>query len=242
VQLKKESTMESNSLNSKHFKFNNEADFILYLAELITDLIQKKDRLERYGNEVKLILKNNPNAKFIQSDIFESINDKVNRINQYIFNIIGDESKKAVSYRKFRKILFKQKNNLKITLNNLPREEVELIGEFNQLRNWGLHIPESLYVQKKAFFKMDSQFILTNKKTIPLPTYDYFEIKFLSEMGREIQEILDALNLILERMKNDYAALIGEDVVLEYEKNQVKSYIFMDAVQNSWDVQKGKLR
>lgn len=61
-------------------------------------------------------------------------------------------------------------------------------------------------------------------------------------MGREIQEILDALNLILERMKNDYAALIGEDVVLEYEKNQVKSYIFMDAVQNSWDVQKGKLR
>jgi hypothetical protein len=234
--------MESNSLNSKHFKFNNEADFILYLAELITDLIQKKDRLERYGNEVKLILKNNPNAKFIQSDIFESINDKVNRINQYIFNIIGDESKKAVSYRKFRKILFKQKNNLKITLNNLPREEVELIGEFNQLRNWGLHIPESLYVQKKAFFKMDSQFILTNKKTIPLPTYDYFEIKFLSEMGREIQEILDALNLILERMKNDYAALIGEDVVLEYEKNQVKSYIFMDAVQNSWDVQKGKLR
>jgi|GEM_PF-1265407 len=234
--------MESNSLNSKHFKFNNEADFILYLAELITDLIQKKDRLERYGNEVKLILKNNPNAKFIQSDIFESINDKVNRINQYIFNIIGDESKKAVSYRKFRKILFKQKNNLKITLNNLPREEVELIGEFNQLRNWGLHIPESLYVQKKAFFKMDSQFILTNKKTIPLPTYDYFEIKFLSEMGREIQEILDALNLILERMKNDYAALIGEDVVLEYEKNQVKPYIFMDAVQNSWDVQKGKLR
>ena len=95
--------MESNSLNSKHFKFNNEADFILYLAELITDLIQKKDRLERYGNEVKLILKNNPNAKFIQSDNFESINDKVNRINQYIFNIIGDESKKAVSYRKFRK-------------------------------------------------------------------------------------------------------------------------------------------
>lgn len=178
--------MESNSLNSKHFKFNNEADFILYLAELITDLIQKKDRLERYGNEVKLILKNNPNAKFIQSDIFESINDKVNRINQYIFNIIGDESKKAVSYRKFRKILFKQKNNLKITLNNLPREEVELIGEFNQLRNWGLHIPESLYVQKKhsskwilnSFSLIKKQFHFQHMIILKSNFYQKWEEKF----------------------------------------------------------------
>jgi hypothetical protein len=234
--------MKSNSQNAKHFKFNTKADFIFYLAELITDLVQKKDRLERYRNEVKLVLKNNPDAKFIQSEIYESISDKVNRVNQYIFNLIGDESKKAVSYRKFRKILFKQRDNLNITLNSLTQEEAQTINEFNQLRNWGLHIPESLYLQKKAFFKMDSQFILTNKKRIPLPTYDYFEIKFLSEMGREIQEVLDASNLIFERMKSDYSALIGEDVILEYEKNQVKPYVFMNAVQNSWDVQKGKLK
>jgi len=234
--------MQSNSLNTKHFKFKEKADYIFYLAELITDLIQKKDRLERYGNEIQLILKNNPNAKIIQSEIYETISDKVNRVFQYLFNLIGDESKKAVSYRKYRKILFKARTNLKISISQLPQNEAEILGEFNQLRNWGLHIPESLFLQKKAFAKMDSQFILTHKKVIPIPTYDYFEIKFLKEMGREVKEVLDASNIILERMKDDYSNLIGENLEIEYEKNQVKPYAIMNIVQKSLDVQKGKLK
>jgi hypothetical protein len=233
--------MQSNSANT-YFKFNEKADYIFYLAEVITDLIQKNDRLERYRNEIQLILKDNPNAKFIQSEIYETISDKVNRVFQYLFNLIGDESKKAVSYRKYRKILFNARNSLKITINELPQKEAEILGEFNQLRNWGLHIPESLFLQKKVFFKIDTDFILTNKKIIPIPTYDYFEVKFLMEMGREVQEVLDASNLILGRMKNDYSILIGEKLEIEYEKNQVKPYAFMSAVQNSWDVQKGKLK
>lgn len=234
--------MGSNSLNGKHFKFNDKADFIFYLAELITDLIQKRDRLDDYGKEVKSILKNNPNAKFIQSKIYWTISDKTNRVFQYLFNLIGDESKKAVSYRKFRKILFKQKSNLKIEIEKLPQSEAENIGEFNQLRNWGLHIPESIFLQKKAFFKIDSKFIMENKKTIPIPTYDYFEIKYLSELDREIQEVLNGTNQVLKRMKDDYSKLIGEELIIEYEKNQVKTYVFMNAVQKSWDVQKGKLK
>ena len=227
---------------TKNFKFHEKSDYVFYLAELITDLIQKKDRLERYGDEIELVLKDNPDAKLIQSEIYETISDKVNRVFQYLFNLIGDESKKAVSYRKYRKILYKDRTSLKITINELPNNESEILGEFNKLRNWGLHIPESLFLQKKAFLKINSNFILTNKKIIPIPTYDYFEFKYLMEMGREVQEVLDASNLILERMKNDYSVLIGESLVIEYEKNQVKPYIFMSAVQNSWDVQKGKLK
>lgn len=226
--------------NAKYFRFNDKADYIFYLAELITDLIQKKDRLKRYREEIKIILKNNPNSKLIQSEIYEAISDKVNRVFQYVFNLIGDESKKAVSYRKFRKILFKQRKQLNISLSPLPKNESEILGEFNQLRNWGLHIPESLVSQKKAFFKMDSKFIIQNKNIIPIPTYDYFEIKFLSKMGEEIQEVLDASTLILEQMKKDYSNLIGEELTIEYEKNQVKPYIFMNVAQASWDVQRRK--
>jgi len=232
--------MDSNNQNTKYFKFNEKADFVYYLAELITDLIQKQKRLEIYEKEVRLILKNNPDAKIIQSELYEAISDKVNRVFQYLFNLIGDESKKAVSFRKFRKILFKERNNLGIELDALNQEEKEILGEFNQLRNWGLHIPESIFLQKKIFFKMDSDFILKNRKTIPIPLYDYFEIKFLSEMGREIKEVLEASNMILERMKKDYVTLIGEDLIIDYERNQVKPYVFMNAVQNSWDVQTGK--
>lgn len=87
---------------------------------------------------------------------------------------------------------------------------------------------------------MNSIFIETNKSTIPIPTYEYFEIQFLTEMKREIQEVIDSSMVILERMKDDYAILIGGQVKIEYEQNQVKPYLFMTAVKKSWDSQNGK--
>lgn len=193
----------------KEFKFNDKTDYIFYLAELITDCYQKTDRLKKYGQEIEQIILTNPNAKIIQTEFYESISDKVNRLYQYIFNLLGDESKKAVSFRKFRKRLYNDKNKLNIKLEQLSQNELKILGEFNTLRNWGLHIPESLLIQKKEFFKMDSEFIETNKMTIPIPTYDYFEVQFLTEMKREIREVIDSSMIILERMENDYSVLIG---------------------------------
>jgi hypothetical protein len=230
--------MEQN--NSKIFKFNEKADYIFYLSELIIDLIQKKDRLTKYSSEIELIIKHNPNAKFINSDLFDSISDKTNRLYQYLFNLIGDESKKAVSYRKFRKILYKQRNNLNISLEQLTQDENEILSAFNSLRNWSLHIPESLYLQKKVFFNMSSDFINANKSIIPIPQYDNYEIEFLHKIQEEIGEVMECCEKILERMKNDYSSLIGYEFKIVYENNLVKPYAFMKAVEKSWNVQNGK--
>lgn len=224
----------------KEFKFNDKSDYIFYLSELIIDCYQKTDRLKKYGQEIEQIILTNPNAKLIQTELYESISDKVNRLFQYIFNLLGDESKKAVSYRKFRKRLYKDSKKLNVELVELPQNELKILGKLNTLRNWGLHIPESLFIQKKAFFKMDSLFIETNKRIIPISTYDYYEIQFLTELKREIQEVLDAAILILERMKNDYSLLIEEPHNIEYEQNQYKPYFFMTAVLNSLNSQTGK--
>jgi len=89
----------------KEFKFNHKADYVFYLSELITDCYQKTDRLKKYGQEIEQIILANPSAKIIQTELYESISDKVNRLFQYIFNLLWDESKKAVSFRKFRKRL-----------------------------------------------------------------------------------------------------------------------------------------
>ena len=59
-------------------------------------------------------------------------------------------------------------------------------------------------------------------------------------MKREIQEVLDAAILILERMKNDYSLLIEEPLNIEYEQNQYKPYFFMTAVLNSLNSQTRK--
>ncbi len=63
--------------------------------------------------------------------------------------------------------------------------------------------------------------------------------QYLIELNREIQEVLTASMTILDRMKSDYSALIGKEVKIEYEINQVKPYCFMDAVKNSLNAQKG---
>lgn len=227
--------------NSKIFKFSDRGDFIFYLSELIVDLIQKTDRLKHYHKEIDLILKNNPNAKFLDSILYDSISDKVNRIFQYLFNLIGDESKKAVSYRKFRKILFKHMTELKITLEPLADKENEILSDFNSLRNWGLHIPESLFLQKRKYFQMDSAFMIANKYKISIPRYDYFELEFLVKQKEEIENVLKCSEIILERMKKDYSALIQGDFELNYEENRVKPYFFMKAVEASWNVQNGKI-
>lgn len=86
---------------------------------------------------------------------------------------------------------------------------------------------------------MDKNSINNYNTTIAIPSYKYYEIQFLNELNREIQEVLTASMTILERMKSDYSALIGKEVKIEYEINRVKPYWFMDAVKNSLNAQKG---
>jgi len=230
--------MQNNNL--KIFGFKDKGDFIFYLSELIVDLIQKSDRLKFYHSEIESILKNNPNAKYINAILYDSISDRVNRLYQYLFNLLGDESKQAVSYRKFRKILYKQKKELKISISDLTEKESQILSEFNSLRNWSLHIPESLFIQKRRYFQMDSEFMMTNKNKISIPRYDNFEIEFLTKQKEEIESVLEYIGIMLQRMKDDYSSLIGGDFELEYEDNQVKPYFFMKAVEESWNSQNKK--
>lgn len=237
---KTQSTNYMQNTNSKIFRFKDKGDFVFYLSELIVDLIQKTDRLKFYHSEIEEILRNNPNAKFINAILYDSISDKVNRVYQYLFNLLGDESKMAVSYRKFRKLLYKQRNMLEITISPLTEDELQILSEFNSLRNWSLHIPESLYIQKRIHFQMDSNFMMANKNKIAIPRYDNFEIEFLTKQKEEIESVFEYTDIILKRMKEDYSSLIDGQFELEYEENQVKPYFFMKAVEESWNSQNRK--
>ncbi|WP_143691139.1 hypothetical protein [Wohlfahrtiimonas populi] len=218
---------------TKTFKFTDKTDYIFYLSELISDLLQKTSRLEKYDSQINDLIALNHHNKIIQADIYEEMSDKTCRIFQYLFNLLGDESKKAVSYKKFRKILFKNQKNIGITLDELPQNEIEILGRFHTLRTWSLHIPESLFIQKKEFFQLDSEFIKQYQDKIPVPIYRNFEIKFLIELHNEVQTVLHHALYILNRMKKDYSILIAQSVQIEYEINEVKPYAFMTVVKNS---------
>lgn len=225
---------------SKSYKFIDKTDYIFYLSEIIIDVINKKERIESCLEEVNSILRDNPKAKIIESGLYDSISDTIIRPLQYLFNLLGDESKHAVSYKKFRKQLFSKRSFLGIELEQLNEDEKKILEEFNQLRNWGLHIPESIYSEKKVFFKMNSDFIMENKNKIIIPKYENFEIKFLENFKNETGDVLIEIEKILSRMKDDYRILIGGDFEISYEQNHHKSFAIMDIVSNSWDVQTNK--
>lgn len=225
---------------SKIYMFKVKEDYIFYLSELIIDTIQKSKRLKKYENEIEYLLKNNPGKKFIEAEFYESFSDKTSRLFQYIFNLIGDETKQAVSYRKFRKILYKNKRLLNIEINNLTTDEEFIIGEFHKLRNWSLHIPESIFVHKREFFKIDDDFINNNKSIIAVDYFQYFEIEFLKKQKEEIIQVLNGVEIILTKMKEDYSKLVGGKVDYQDDLMQIKPYAIMEVAEKSWNTQKGR--
>ncbi|MHC0445435.1 hypothetical protein ACWA1F_08490 [Flavobacterium sp. 3-218] len=225
---------------SKIFMFKVKEDYIYYLSELIIDTTQKSKRLKKYENEIVFLLKNNPGKKFIEAEFYESFSDKTSRLFQYIFNLIGDETKQAFSYRKFRKILHKNKRLLNIDLDALTSEEEFIIDEFHKLRNWSLHIPDSIFNHKREFFRIDDKFINENKSTIAVDYYQYFEIEFLEKQKDEINQVLNGVEIVLKKMKDDYCKLVGGKVEYKEDLMQVKPYAIMEVAKKSLDTQRGR--
>ncbi|WP_282167932.1 hypothetical protein [Shewanella japonica] len=224
----------------KSYKFKELSDYIYYLSEIIADTAKYKGRLARYEKEIDNLFAELPNAKYIETELFESVSDKTKAIFYYLFNLLGDEAKNAISYRRFRKTLLRDSKTLKIKIPTLTSEEAQISNNLNKIRNWGLHIPESLLVSKRQFCKADKAFIMTQSQTIPLPDFEYFEIEYLSTLKTDVADVIEAVNILEKRMHKDYSILIGSDFKLSPELMKVKPYIIMDVVQGSSDIQMGR--
>lgn len=65
---------------------------------------------------------------------------------------IRDETKGALSFKRYRKRLKKDCPKYGITLPDLPTSISTQLNELNQLRNWSLHYPESLVISQKNYY------------------------------------------------------------------------------------------
>lgn len=220
----------------KYYSFNTITDYIFYLSEIISDCHQKKSRLEKYLGEIDILIKENPVAKSIEADLYEEISDKSLRLIQYLSNLIGDNTKWAMSYSRFRKVLESNKNKLWISINELKKSELDLLHEFNSLRNWWLHIPESLIISKRNKLILDNNIIELYKHNILRVIYKYYELKYLKELQNEVREFLVSTNSIFLTMITDYDLLIKSKSVIEFETWNLKPYLLMDIVQDSLNI------
>jgi len=222
-------------MNDKIFTLSNKEDYIYYLAELIIDFITYKNRLSTYQLEMNKLIEENKNNHIVDTYLYQSVSDRIKSLFYYIFNLIGDETKTAVSYRKFRKRLYKNRMFLKLNIDDLSQEERQIINYFNKHRNWGLHIPESLFVHKKDFFNIDSKYINEHKKTIIVPHYNFFEIEYLEKLNKETNEVLSLLEKLEKRIFKDYQILVDENFEILIVTEKLKSYKIMDIVKSSFN-------
>lgn len=224
----------------KIYKFREKEDYIFYLSEIISDTVKYKERLVRYLCEINELIESNPEAKVIDTVLYESISDKTKAILYYLFNLLGDESKSAISYRKFRKLLVRGNACLGVKFESLSNDEAQISNGFNQHRNWGLHIPESLFTNKREIFQITAIEIDKYKETIPLEVYEYFDIKYLTSFKSELDDVVSSVEVLEKRMMQDYLKLTGVNFQVSLIHLQVKPYEIMDVVQASLNTQTKK--
>lgn len=136
------------SSNSKGFPLNNKADFIYYLRDIIDITFRYLIRLKRYCQELEKVIeinemKGNP-EKLLSSNLYEEFFDKIRHVQTVLLNLIGDKTKLALSYNKFREIADKRmQNGLDLNLDKLSDEMRKDLNRFNHWRNTNLHVPLS---------------------------------------------------------------------------------------------------
>lgn len=109
---------------------------------------------ERYYEELQTYITENQITATtrVPKNIYEDFNNKMNGINRSLLNLIGDHTKNAMSYKRFRSIAEKDGTVGKL-LGSLSDELKRTINDIYDTRNWGLHEPESLLLSKMEEMK-----------------------------------------------------------------------------------------
>lgn len=134
----------------------------------------------------------------------------------YLLNIIGDAQGVSISYFKYRqqakRLMDKQVDGISITV--FSDELSELISEFNKMRNWQNHIPESLLISEEELVKQGTAY---EQPRNPIEiylyndvTYEYFKDLYDNNIG-----FYEAARKLVQASKRDYGCLIGERVTIQ---------------------------
>jgi hypothetical protein len=170
------------------------------------------DRFKKYNSEAREVLNRQRGSDTISSDVYTDLCDKTYNVMCYLLNLLGDSQKSSISYYKYRNQIQKRINsgNTDIQLYAIPDEVSEIIGDFNKMRNWLNHIPESLLVAEMELVDNGSMKFPLNPVDIMhynSVTYEYFEHLYLSN-----SEFCVNARKIIQAAKKDYSLLMGKSI------------------------------
>lgn len=136
----------------KQFPLDSKENCCIYLCRIISSCELCMDRFKKYNGQTKDELEKNAYTEVISFDTYSELCDKTYNIMSYLLNLLGDCQTTSISYFKYRQQIQKRINrgNVDIPLATISPEVSEIMSEFNKMRNWLNHVPESLLIAEMA--------------------------------------------------------------------------------------------
>lgn len=197
----------------KQFPLDSKENCCIYLCRIISSCELCMDRFKKYNGQTKDELEKNAYTEVISFDTYSELCDKTYNIMSYLLNLLGDCQTTSISYFKYRQQIQKRINrgNVDIPLATISPEVSEIMSEFNKMRNWLNHVPESLLIAEMAMVQAGTMEFPMNPVEIThyqFVTYEYFEHLYLSNI-----EFCKDARKVIQAAKRDYSLLMGESIV-----------------------------
>ncbi|PAQ15093.1 hypothetical protein CD798_08605 [Bacillaceae bacterium SAOS 7] len=264
-----------------YYDFTKKQDYIDYLSLIIEHLEKYLSRYKYYHIEIKEICLNKykelkPDATEISVDLilelvqeknynverekyklipyykYIKLSDMVSYINLKILNIIGDRTKEAVSYLKFRdKVKERLKKGLELDfeLDELTQEISEKLNKCNLSRNYVAHIGDSVFISQMEYRKnqmedytkqlgIDFKFIKDiSNNFITVNKYDYVDVEWIYHMYLNYKNTISIYLSILQQIKRDHKKMTGKKVDVYKISNRNLPFDYSQISRDSVDMQ-----
>lgn len=196
----------------KQFPLIDKENCIIYLCRIISSCELCMDRYKIYNKEMEKILEQYKGKEKIPYEIYINAGDKTSNVMCYLLNLLGDCQTSSISYFKYRKQVQKviNKGNEELKLEKLDNDIEATLNEFNKLRNWQNHVPESLLVSEVDLIKKKEAVLPTNPMTIV--HYNYVCYDYFLDLYESNVRFYKGARKIIQAAKRDYKLLQGEAV------------------------------
>lgn len=202
----------------KQFRLDSKENCCIYLLRIITTAEKCLIRLKDYNLQTKSVLDefNEKKADMVSHSIYSEFVDKTSNVISYLLNIIGDAQGVSISYFKYRQQAKKlmDRNVEGISILEFTDELSDLLGDFNKMRNWQNHIPESLLLSEEELIK-EGKAYKQPRNPIEIYLHNYVTFEYFKDLYDNNLSFYKAARRLVQAAKRDYSCLIGESVSVQ---------------------------
>lgn len=204
---------KKNKKELKQFPLTSKTNCIIYLQRIIATSELCLFKLKGYNESTYNLLQKYRKNEKIPHEVYAAEKDKTSNVICYLLNILGDAQLTSISYFKFRKQVIKlaKKGDEEIEFTPFSDDIQELISDFNRMRNWQNHIPESLLTSEIELIR-EGKFFPHPKNPIELNISQFVTYEYMEDLYNENVGFYRAARKLVQMCKKDYSLLIGESV------------------------------